>query len=190
MNDNLIISLLRFASILIPQPRPPRPDYGALLATTAAPKSIAETAAAPQVAPYKVEGPAQPTAAPATRQRTSCIPCSRSHLSTVSGALGESLRFAREGGVQHPEVVRRLALTEDEINILERVDLSADAIAQSPPAERDLARAMLPRIREVRQDIGAVGSVEDLEKVAAKASQLGQDFRKAHMDIIMKAKAA
>lgn len=121
--------------------------------------------------------------AEADRQQTGCIACSRSHLSTVSGALGESLRFAREDGISHPEVQRRLMLAEDEINIMERIDLAPDALAASPPEERQLAEEYLPRIRALRQDMGVVSSVENLEKVAADASVLGQEFRLRHLQL-------
>ena len=112
---------------------------------------------------------------------TGCLACSRSHLSTVSGALGESLRFAREGGIIHPEVQRRLNLAEDEINIMERIDLAADAIQRSPPEEQELARHFLPKIRELRQNLGAIKTVEELEKTASEASILGQEFRLRHL---------
>lgn len=108
---------------------------------------------------------------------TSCIPCSRSHLSTVSGALNESLRFARGEGIASPEVQRRLMMAEDEINMLERIDMSAESIQRSPEEEQELAREFLPRIRELRQSIGQIASVEQLEKTAADASILGQEFR-------------
>lgn len=112
---------------------------------------------------------------------TACLSCSRSHLSTVSGALGESLRFARgdPSGIRHPEVQRRIMLAEDEILMLERIDLSADSLIKSPPGERAIALEYLPRIRNLRQNIGDISSVEQLGEVAAEASILGQEFRLA-----------
>ncbi len=99
---------------------------------------------------------------------TACLSCSRSHLSTVSGALGESLRFAREGGIADPEVQRRLMLAEDEINVMERIDLSADALAKATPEGRQVAREYLPKIQAVRQRLGAITSVKELEQTAAE----------------------
>lgn len=108
---------------------------------------------------------------------TACVSCTRSHLSTVSGALGEALRFAREDGIAHPEVQRRILLSEDEINIMERIDLAPDALAASPPEEKQLVTEYLPRIRKLRQEMGEITSLEKLEEVAAEASILGQEFR-------------
>jgi len=114
---------------------------------------------------------------------TACLSCSRSHLSTVSGALGESLRFARENGIGDPEVQRRLMLAEDEINIMERIDLSADALAKAKPEERQVAEEYLPKIRAIRQKLGSITSLKELEDTAAEASVLGQEFRLRHLQL-------
>ncbi len=108
---------------------------------------------------------------------TSCIACSRSHLSTVSAALAEALRFARDTGITDPEAQRRILLSEDELNILERIDLAPDAIARSPKDQQAIAYEFLPKIRKVRQDIGQIASLADLERVAAEASVTSQEFR-------------
>ena len=119
------------------------------------------------------------------RVSTACLSCSRSHLSTVSGALGEATRFARgdANGINHPEAQRRILLAEDEMNIMERIDLSPDALASSPPEERTVAEEYLPRIRVLRQEIGDIASFDALEKVAADASILSQEFRLRHLQI-------
>lgn len=116
---------------------------------------------------------------PAEEVSTACLSCSRSHLSTVSGALGESLRFARgdPAGISHPEVQRRVMLAEDEILMLERIDLAADALEKASPEEKAVALEYLPRIRSLRQNIGNISSVEQLQETAAEASVLGQEFR-------------
>ena len=116
---------------------------------------------------------------------TACLSCSRSHLSTVGGALGEAIRFARGDaqGIAHPEAQRRILLAEDEINIMERIDLSVDALAASPPEERQVAEEYLPRIRVLRQEIGDIDSFDKLEKVAADANILSQEFRLRHLQI-------
>jgi hypothetical protein len=112
---------------------------------------------------------------------TSCIACSRSHLATIAGALEESLRFARESGVTDPEVIKRLDIAEREINILERIDLSAEAIQNSEVKDQKLAYQVLPKIRKLRQDIGQIADVNKLESTAAEASVLTHEFRLAHM---------
>jgi len=184
-----ILQAIQIIPRLLPQKKPPVIDYSSLI--QAIPRAeIVQLPPAP--APTLVAIPSVPVA-PATptgetedaeRQQTGCIPCSRSHLSTVSGALGESLRFAREeGNIGHPEVQRRLMLAEDEINIMERIDLAPDALAASPPDQQQLAQEYLPKIRALRQDIGTVTSLEKLEKVAANASVLGQEFRLRHLQL-------
>jgi len=126
-----------------------------------------------------LEVPTEPAELGEEAVATACLSCSRSHLSTVSGALTEGLRFARgdPAGIMHPEVQRRIMLSEDEINIMERIDLAPDALAASPPEERTVAEEYLPRIRTLRQDIGNITSVEQLQETAAEASVLGQEFR-------------
>ena len=64
---------------------------------------------------------------------------------------------------------------------MERIDLAADAIQRSPPEEQELARHFLPKIRELRQNLGAIKTVEELEKTASEASILGQEFRLRHL---------
>lgn len=114
---------------------------------------------------------------------TACLSCGRSHLSTVSGALGESLRFAREDGIMVPEVQRRIMMAEDEINMLERIDLAPDALAKASEAERQVAHEFLPKIRVLRQKLGDITSVAQLEAVASAASVLSQEFRLRHLQI-------
>ena len=167
----VIFTAIRVLPRFLPKPKPPRVDYTQLIAQI--PKPALEVS---------VPEPQEEIEAP-TRQKTGCIPCSRSHLSAVSGALGESLRFAREDGIGHPEVQRRIALAEDEVHIMERIDLAPDALAKSPLEDRKLAEEYLPRIRALRQDIGQITSLEKLESVAAEASILGQEFRLRHLQL-------
>ncbi len=116
---------------------------------------------------------------------TACLSCSRSHLATIAGGLGEAVRFARGDpqGILHPEVVMRVQKAEEEIGIMERIDLSPEALLASPPEEKEVAEQYLPRIRKLRQGIGDMGSFEDLEQVAADASMLGQEFRLRHLQL-------
>lgn len=189
---SILFRAAELATRFIPAPKPPRTDFTPLY--EALPKVTELKFPSTEMSP-KLETPieeieiregADTTSHLASKMgevATSCISCARSHLSTVSGSLGESLRFARDEGIAHPEVQRRLMLAEDEINILERIDLAPDAIAQSPPEEQRLAREFLPKIRELRQDIGQISSVEGLEKIAANASVLGQEFRLRHLQM-------
>lgn len=192
---SIIFRAIELLPRFLPKPKPPKIDYAPLF--EAIPKHEAPKLSAteikvetepPEADQYRVEEP--PVIEKPTGElpgqgdvSTACIACSRSHLSTISGALGESLRFAREEGIQNPEVQRRIMLSEDEINIMERIDLAPDALAASPPEERELAKEYLPRIRELRQNLGQITSVEKLEEVAAEASILGQEFRLRHLQL-------
>ena len=123
-----VLQAIQIIPRFLPKSRPPTVNYLSLMdKMPGAPVAVAPQASYPIMLAPPVPAPApQPVLiAPATpteehepeaegTQKTGCIPCSRSHLSTVSGALGESLRFAREeGGVMHPEVQRRIMLAED-----------------------------------------------------------------------------
>lgn len=124
-----------------------------------------------------------PGEAPKKEVATSCIACSRSHLATIAGALDESLRFAREGGVTDPEVIKRLDIAEREVTMMERIDLSPEAILNSPQREQELAHGFLPKIRKLRQDIGQIASVDQLETAASEASILTHEFRLRQMEM-------
>jgi hypothetical protein len=105
-----------------------------------------------------------------------CLPCSRDHLSTVSGALGEAIRFSRKEGINHPEVQRRLGLSLDELNMLERIDLSPEQMIRLKGPEKQLAEWGLNKSRELRHKLTQVQSHDELEKVAAEASEVRTEF--------------
>lgn len=107
----------------------------------------------------------------------SCIACARSHISTVSALLKESLRFARTEGVSHYEVQRRLQACEEEITALERFDWSPEAVLNSPKTEQEVIHKLQPKLRELRQSISTIFSTEELERVAAIAGNLSTEFR-------------
>ena len=65
---------------------------------------------------------------------------------------------------------------------MERIDLSPEAVHNSPPKDQELAKYFLPKIRELRQNLGNVASVDDLEKTAADASVLSHEFRLKRME--------
>jgi|GEM_PF-2007986 hypothetical protein len=122
-----------------------------------------------------------PSEAQITGVATACMNCARSHLATVTGAWEEALRFARTNGIGDPEVVKRLAIAEKELNIMERVDLSPASIEASPKEQQALARKFLPAFRELRQKAGEIATVSELEKAAADAENTGRQLR---MDIL------
>jgi len=119
-------------------------------------------------------GEEQPVLETPPAQRVACVGCARGHLAAISGTLSEALRFAREDGIGHPEVQRQILAAGEEISVLERFDLALDAIAASPPVDQVIMHRYLPDIRSLRQAIGDIKSVEDLEATAARAQNLGQ----------------
>lgn len=201
----IVLKVVEILPNFLPRPKPPTVDYSELIASLpkvqypdvhlSNPGEIKlDEISIPQIdvpppsgEPMEIET-AIPVEKGDTRGEvvsTACLSCSRSHLSTVNGALGEATRFARGDpqGIYHPEAQRRINIAEDEINIMERIDLSPDALASSPAEEREVAEEYLPRIRVLRQEIGNIASFDALEKVAADASMLSQEFRLRHLQI-------
>jgi len=114
-----------------------------------------------------------------------CIPCSQDHLSTCSGLLAEALRFARNDGVESPEVISRIGLCRDELNAMERVDLRPELVVALPGWEKNLAGDILNGSRNLRHDMAEMLSVDDLEKVAGRAQalrgEIGQQWLKGRI---------
>jgi hypothetical protein len=180
---NGLVQVVNVLAKFLPSPKPPRADYSPLyqalpdytkLSIFNTPSSL------PLTAPVRVID-ASPVEVERKEVATSCLACSRSHLTTIAGALDESLRFARDEGVTSPEVLKRIDTAEREINIMERIDLSPDAIQNSPAEEQEFVRPFLPKIRELRQNIGQIRSVGQLEKAAADAIEVSRDFKSAQM---------
>lgn len=125
--------------------------------------------------PPQAEAPAEETANPVAKG-TACIPCSRDHLSVTSSSLSEGVRFAREKGIRDPEVMRRIRIALDELNIMERIDLAPDEIVGLKGAEKELADWTLNQSRDLRHAITAIKDAESMEKTAARASQITEEF--------------
>jgi len=107
-----------------------------------------------------------------------CLQCSRDHTSTTSAMLNEALRFARKDGIGSIEVQRRLGMALDELNALERIDLSAENIVTLQGREKEIAEYALNSSRDLRHDITSIHSPKDLEAVSAKAANLRTKFMK------------
>lgn len=106
-----------------------------------------------------------------------CVQCSRDHISTVTAVLNEAMRFAREGGIEHPEVQRRIELAIDELNVMERIDAAPDALLKLPPKEKAIMDEFLPKARRIRQRLGEVKSVAELEQIAADSHAIRMELR-------------
>ena len=107
---------------------------------------------------------------------TACLSCTRDHFSTISGALSEGLRFARSEGMTSKDVQGRIGLALDEHNMMERIDLAPQALAGLKGKERELAEWSLTNSRELRHAIGEIRTVDDMEKAAAQAARLREEF--------------
>lgn len=107
---------------------------------------------------------------------TACLPCSRDHFLTTSSSLSEGIRFAREKGVKDHEVMRRIRIALQELDIMERIDLDPEEIAKLKGAEKELADWSLKQSRDLRHSITAIKDAESMEQVAARASQITEEF--------------
>jgi len=105
-----------------------------------------------------------------------CIPCGNDHFSTAAAALSESIRFARTGGIEHPEVVSRITLAVDELNAFERIDGAPEKVDKLPPVEKKMMDDMMTASRAVRHLITDIKTLEDLEKTTAVARRYRIEF--------------
>jgi len=97
-----------------------------------------------------------------------CVPCSLGHLSICSGGINEAMRFARSGGMDSNEVIDRVSHCLQELNTLEREDLTPEMIISLPPWEKELAVEALETSRATRHLLEGITTVGELEKAAAK----------------------
>ncbi len=134
-------------------------------------------ASAPEIAEEPSSGQDGTSPSPDSISKgTACLPCSRDHLSTSSSALSEGIRFARDKGVRAPEVLRRIRIALDELNAMERIDLAPDETAKLKGAEKELATWTLQQSRDLRHAITAIKDVETMERAAAMASTITEEF--------------
>ena len=117
------------------------------------------------------------------KPESACLKCSRDHISTTSAALNEAVRFVRRGGIKHPEAIRRFGIAIDELNIMERIDLAPERIELLSPKEKEIAHWVLDKGRELRHDISEMKTEDDLEKLAAKASGIRDEYLRKLFDI-------
>lgn len=116
-------------------------------------------------------------------QGTACMVCSSEHFSEVSGSLNEAMRFARSEGVDNKEVTRRLRHAKEELNSMERFDLSPQQIMNLAEVEKPLGRWAVEQSRQLRHSLNAMKNTEDLEKVTAQASDIADEFEEKTMEL-------
>jgi len=116
------------------------------------------------------EAPEQTTAKTdkASSIEAGCVPCSLGHLSVCAGNINEAMRFARSKGIDSNEVIDRVSHCLQELNALEREDLTPEMIINLPKWEKDLAVEALETSRATRHLLEGMTTVDELEKVAAK----------------------
>jgi len=137
------------------------------------------------VSALRVEGklPLESTSEEATSDRvaegTACELCSSEHFAQTSGDLAEALRFARSEGVMYPEVIKRVEHARQELNTMERYDLSPSEIQRLSGPERELANWALQKSRNLRHMINRLittKEVSNLEAAAAEAETTAHEF--------------
>lgn len=111
---------------------------------------------------------------------TACLPCGKWHFQTASGALEEALRFARQHGVNHPEVMSRLDIAGREIVNAERIDFAPENIANLTDREKKVAIWAAGSLRDMRHDLDNLDksqSLDDLEKLTVKSGAYSKEYR-------------
>jgi hypothetical protein len=103
-----------------------------------------------------------------TATPTGCIPCALGHVGTANNAIQESIRFARKGGLADPEAILRYNTALDELNGMERLDMTPDMLINLPPWEKKIAEQTLDFSRDTRHKIERLRSFDELEKLAAE----------------------
>ncbi|MBA7689160.1 hypothetical protein ES703_97662 [subsurface metagenome] len=158
-----IINRIPFERLLLP-----RPDHtkalGEFASTMTAPvaqiKAPPEQKATPTITQEPETVPQQEDIA------TACVACALGHFSTSAGLLNEAVRFKAEG-ITSNEVLDRIAKTLQELNALERVDLTPEKIQTTPDWERELAEDALRQSRNLRHRLEAITTIEELGQAAA-----------------------
>jgi len=103
----------------------------------------------------------------ATSIKAGCVPCAIGHFGTCTGLLNESMRFARSDGLGSNEVIDRVSHCLQELNAMEREDLTSEKIVNLPPWEKVLALEALEASRATRHLLEGITTENDLEKATA-----------------------
>lgn len=155
----------------------------------AARESIGDVASALRVEDMETVTEPESYESPATKkveEGTVCTLCSMEHLHQAAGDLAEAMRFARDKGFKDPEAVRRVTHGLVELNEMERFDLSPSELEKLTPPERQLAEWALSKSRNLRHMINQAimsRSVDDLNKAAAEAETVAQEFTQRLLDL-------
>lgn len=112
---------------------------------------------------------------------TAGLVCAIEHVGDVASSdIAEALRMARSRGIKDHEVRKRLMRARQELNQLERDDLTPEKIVRSAEEEQELARWVLPKSAAMRHSINEIlmrdRGIEDLEKLAAYANETAEEL--------------
>ncbi len=130
--------------------------------------------------------PAEKKEAKGSEIKAGCIPCSIGHFSACSGLLKEGIRFAQDEGIASDVPIDRIGACLDELNALERKDLTPALIDTLPAWEKALALRALAASRKTRHALEGVQSVDDLIHTSAETDivrkQIGREWFKHKLE--------
>lgn len=129
----------------------------------------------------KIDNPAVPATTIETKDKASsvkagCLPCSIGHMGTCSGLLQEAVRFAQSDGVNSDTPIDRINTCLDELNTLERKDLTPELIETLPAWEKDLALKALAASRALRHSLESIQTLDDLIHASAKTTSVRKEI--------------
>ncbi len=108
--------------------------------------------------------------------KAGCLPCSINHMSVCSGLLQEGIRFAQADGVNSDTPIDRINTCLDELNALERKDLTPELIDTLPPWEKELALKALNASRNIRHSLEGIKTLDDLIHASAQTTTVRKEI--------------
>ena len=127
----------------------------------------------PPAEPREME---EPPESKVTSIKAGCVPCAIGHVGTCTGLLSEGMRFARSEGIESPEVIDRVTKCLQELNTMERVDLTEEKIVQLPPREKEIAIQALQTSRNIRHGLEGLTTANDLEALTAETQTASKEI--------------
>lgn len=108
--------------------------------------------------------------------KAGCLPCSIGHMGTCSGLLKEAVRFAQSDGVNSDIPIDRINTCLDELNALERKDLTPELIETLPDWEKELALKALEASRGLRHSLESIQTLDDLIHATANTTRVRMEI--------------
>lgn len=116
----------------------------------------------------------------ATSIKAGCIPCALGHVGTCAGLLEEAVRFARSDGMDNDTTISRINMCLDELNTMERGDLTTQKVLVLPEWERELAEQVLVASRDTRHALEESYTIDKLKEATAKISAIRENLGKKY----------